>query len=67
MSKTQNFNYKGMLKDLVTAGFGGVRTSSLKGRSIAEVANCDHICKSDCRRDGCDAHGCVCGGEWHNE
>ncbi len=29
--------------------------------------SCDHICRSDCRRDGCDNWGCVCGGEWHKE
>ena len=28
---------------------------------------CDHVCSSDCRRDGCDKWGCVCGGEWHEE
>lgn len=28
------------------------------------IANCDHMCGSSCSDDGCDAHGCECGGEW---
>ena len=31
--------------------------------SIQDIKDCDHMCTSDCRRDGCN---CACG-EWHNE
>ena len=37
-NKSHGFNYGSMMKDLVKAGFGGVKTSSLKGKSVAEVA-----------------------------
>lgn len=30
---------------------------------MPEKPTCDHVCTSDCRRDGC---GCACG-EWHDE
>lgn len=39
-NKNKNsFDYKGMMKDLVKYGFGGVRTSSLNGNSIQDVVN----------------------------
>ena len=32
------FDYKGMMRDLDKAGYGGVKTSSLKGKSIRDMA-----------------------------
>ena len=32
-----------------------------------EFDYCDHVCSGDCRRDGCDEHGCTCGGEFHDD
>lgn len=34
---------------------------------MTDERKCNHVCSSDCRRDGCIEHGCTCGGEWHED